>query len=93
MWTTLNERPLRGTGPVGLVDQRTARPHHGTGRADARLAEVIQEVVAAETNASTGRYRRDRGGCASAGHRHRGGPGPALDERRAAGAAYRLLLP
>lgn len=31
------------------------------------------------------------GGCASAGHRHRGGPGPVLDDGILAGAAYRLL--
>jgi hypothetical protein len=38
-----------------------------------------------------GRYCRGRGGCASAGHRHRGSPGPGLDERHPGNSSSRLL--
>ncbi|MEV0730573.1 hypothetical protein [Polymorphospora sp. NPDC050346] len=85
-------------GLWGLVDQRTERPYHGTGRADARLVEVIQEVVAAETNASTGRDRRCPGTAAIEAVVHllataiEKGRGPPSMSGVLAGAAYRLLL-
>ena len=41
-------------GLWGLVDQRAARQSAATGRADARLVAVIRDLVAAETDASTG---------------------------------------
>lgn len=45
-------------GLWGLVDQRTTRLADTTGRADARLVTIIEEVVAAETPASTGTRSR-----------------------------------
>lgn len=41
-------------GLWGLVDQRAVRTWEATGRADARLVEVIRQVVAGETDTSTG---------------------------------------
>jgi putative transposase len=45
-------------GLWGLVDQRAARTFDAAGRADARLVEVLREVIAAETDASTGTRSR-----------------------------------
>jgi putative transposase len=42
----------------GLVDQRAARTFEVTGQADARLVEVLRELIAAETDASTGTRSR-----------------------------------
>jgi putative transposase len=41
-------------GVWGLVDRRAVRTWEVTGRADARLVEVIQQVVGGETDTSTG---------------------------------------
>lgn len=45
-------------GLWGLVDQRTARRLEGLGRADARLVEAVREVIAEQTDASTGTRSR-----------------------------------
>ncbi|MET7952137.1 Mu transposase C-terminal domain-containing protein [Micromonospora sp. NPDC005324] len=45
-------------GLWGLVDQRAARAYQRTGRADARLVEVLREVIAEQTDASTGTRSR-----------------------------------
>lgn len=45
-------------GLWGLVDQRAVRTWEVTGRADARLVAVIREVLAAETDISTGTRSR-----------------------------------
>jgi transposase InsO family protein len=45
-------------GLWGLVDHRATRTWESTGRADARLVEVIREVIAAETDLSTGTRSR-----------------------------------
>jgi putative transposase len=45
-------------GLWGLVDQRTARPLEGLGRADTRLVEAVREVIAEQTDASTGTRSR-----------------------------------
>jgi transposase InsO family protein len=45
-------------GLWGLVDQRTVRLNEATGRVDARLVTVIQELVDAETDTSTGTRSR-----------------------------------
>ncbi|WP_214367033.1 Mu transposase C-terminal domain-containing protein [Pseudonocardia sp. H11422] len=45
-------------GLWGLVDQRAARTFDVAGQADARLVEVLRELIAAETNASTGTRSR-----------------------------------
>jgi putative transposase len=45
-------------GLWGLVDQRAARVFDVVGQADARLVEVLQELIAVETNLSTGTRSR-----------------------------------
>lgn len=45
-------------GLWGLVDQRATRTFDVAGQADARLVAVVREVIAAETNASTGTRSR-----------------------------------
>jgi transposase InsO family protein len=45
-------------GLWGLVDQRAARTFDVAGQADARLVEVLRELIAAETDASTGTRSR-----------------------------------
>ncbi|GIE92817.1 transposase [Paractinoplanes rishiriensis] len=45
-------------GLWGLVDQRAARAFDGTGRADARLVEAAREIIAEQTDASTGTRSR-----------------------------------
>ncbi|MEV7708279.1 Mu transposase C-terminal domain-containing protein [Streptomyces sp. NPDC088270] len=45
-------------GVWGLVDQRTTQTWEATGRADARLVAAVQEVLDAETHASTGTRSR-----------------------------------
>lgn len=45
-------------GLWGLVDQRAARTFDVAGQADARLLEVLRELIAAETDASTGTRSR-----------------------------------
>ncbi|MFJ3575386.1 Mu transposase C-terminal domain-containing protein [Streptomyces rubiginosohelvolus] len=45
-------------GLWGIVDQRVTRLADATGRADARLVEAIQEIIAAETPTSTGTRSR-----------------------------------
>ncbi|MFF3693792.1 Mu transposase C-terminal domain-containing protein [Streptomyces sp. NPDC002221] len=45
-------------GLWGLLDHRAARLSTATGRADARLVAAIEEVLATETNASTGTRSR-----------------------------------
>lgn len=45
-------------GLWGLVDQRAARTFDVAGQADARLIEVLRELIAAETDASTGTRSR-----------------------------------
>jgi transposase InsO family protein len=45
-------------GLWGLVDQRAARTFEATGQADARLVEVLRELITAETDASTGTRSR-----------------------------------
>jgi len=45
-------------GLWGLVDQRAARTFDVAGRADARLVDVLRELIAAETDASTGTRSR-----------------------------------
>jgi Mu transposase, C-terminal len=45
-------------GLWGLVDQRVVRTWEVTGRADARVVAAIREVIAAETNTSTGTRSR-----------------------------------
>jgi putative transposase len=45
-------------GLWGLVDQRAARTFDVAGQADARLVAVVRELIAAETNASTGTRSR-----------------------------------
>jgi hypothetical protein len=52
---TIESRRARYTaqGLWGLVDQRATRDWEATGRADARLVEVVREVIAEQTNAST----------------------------------------
>jgi putative transposase len=45
-------------GLWGLVDQRATRTYEATGRADVRLVEAAREVIAEETNASTGTRSR-----------------------------------
>jgi putative transposase len=45
-------------GLWGLVDQRAARAFDGTGRADARVVEAAREIIAEETDASTGTRSR-----------------------------------
>jgi putative transposase len=45
-------------GLWGLVDQRAARLVDVAGQADARLVEVLQELIAVETNVSTGTRSR-----------------------------------
>lgn len=63
-----------GQGLWGLVDQRAARSFDVAGHADARLLEVLRELIAAETDASTGtRSRLIRRAVALVEQRH--GPG------------------
>jgi hypothetical protein len=45
-------------GLWGLVDQRATRDWEATGRADARLVEVVREVIAEQTSISTGTRSR-----------------------------------
>ncbi|WP_234392920.1 hypothetical protein [Amycolatopsis sp. AA4] len=45
-------------GLWGLVDQRAARTFDVAGQADARLLDVLRELIAAETDASTGTRSR-----------------------------------
>ncbi|MEQ4305529.1 hypothetical protein ABNF97_29800 [Plantactinospora sp. B6F1] len=45
-------------GLWGLVDQRTARTLEGLGRTDARLVGAVREVIAEQTDASTGTRSR-----------------------------------
>jgi hypothetical protein len=45
-------------GLWGLIDQRAAREHAVTGRADARVVAAVREALAAETNTSTGTRSR-----------------------------------
>ncbi|VAZ69577.1 hypothetical protein LAUMK40_05740 [Mycobacterium kansasii] len=45
-------------GLWGLIDQRAAREHAVTGRADARVVAAIRETLAAETDTSTGTRSR-----------------------------------
>lgn len=45
-------------GLWGLADQRAARTFEITGQVDARVIEVLREVIAAETDASTGTRSR-----------------------------------
>lgn len=45
-------------GLWGLIDQRAAREHAVTGRADARVVAAVREVLAAETDTSTGTRSR-----------------------------------
>lgn len=45
-------------GLWGLVDQRATRDWEATGRADARLVEVVREVIAEQTLTSTGTRSR-----------------------------------
>lgn len=45
-------------GLWGLVDQRAARTFDVAGQADARLVEVLHEMIAAETDLSTGTRSR-----------------------------------
>ncbi|MDQ1738251.1 MAG: putative transposase [Pseudonocardiales bacterium] len=45
-------------GLWGLVDQRAVRTWDAAGRADARLVEMVREVIAAETDVSTGTRAR-----------------------------------
>jgi len=45
-------------GLWGLVDQRAARTFEATGQTDARLVEVLRELITAETDASTGTRSR-----------------------------------
>ncbi|GGP84486.1 hypothetical protein [Saccharothrix coeruleofusca] len=49
---------LEAQGLWGLVDQRAARTFDVTGQADARLVEVLREMIAAETDLSTGTRSR-----------------------------------
>jgi len=57
---TVQERRARyaSQGLWGLVDQRATRVWEVTGQADARLVAVIQEIVAGETDLSTGTRSR-----------------------------------
>ncbi len=57
---TVQERRARyaAQGLWGLVDQRATRVWEATGHADARLVEVIREVIAGETDLSTGTRSR-----------------------------------
>jgi transposase InsO family protein len=57
---TIEGRRARYTaqGLWGLVDQRATRDWDATGRADARLVEVAREVIAEQTNTSTGTRSR-----------------------------------
>ncbi|WP_211346719.1 Mu transposase C-terminal domain-containing protein [Actinokineospora cianjurensis] len=57
---TIEGRRARYTaqGLWGLVDQRAARTFEVAGQADARLVEVLRELIAAETDASTGTRSR-----------------------------------
>ncbi|NLU78793.1 transposase [Micromonospora sp. HNM0581] len=59
-YRTIENRRLRYTaqGLWGLVDQRAVRTWEVAGRADARLVEVAREVIAAQTDASTGTRSR-----------------------------------
>ncbi|MDQ2739581.1 MAG: integrase, partial [Actinomycetota bacterium] len=45
-------------GLWGLVDQRAAREWEATGRVDARVVTVVRELIAAETDTSTGTRSR-----------------------------------
>lgn len=61
-------------GLWGLVDQRAARTFDVAGQADARLVEVLRELIAAETNSSTGtRSRLMRRATKLVEHRHGAG--------------------
>jgi putative transposase len=57
---TVENRRLRyaAQGLWGLVDQRATRDWEATGRADARLVEVVREVIAEQTPISTGTRSR-----------------------------------
>jgi transposase InsO family protein len=57
---TIEARRARYTaqGLWGLVDQRATRDWEATGRADARLVEVVREVIAEQTHVSTGTRSR-----------------------------------
>ena len=45
-------------GLWGLVDQRATREWESTGRVDARVVAAVREVIAAETDTSTGTRSR-----------------------------------
>ncbi len=78
-------------GRVGRLPgdpQGTGRVPHGMVPADGGAGGRAPPRPAGTAD---GRYRRDRGGCASAGHRHRGGPGPVLDDGILADTSYRPL--
>jgi putative transposase len=57
---TIESRRARylAQGLWGLVDQRAVRAWEATGRADARLVDALREVIAAETDTSTGTRSR-----------------------------------
>jgi len=57
---TVEKRRARyaAQGLWGLVDQRATRDWEVTGRADARLVEVVREVIAEQTGTSTGTRSR-----------------------------------
>jgi transposase InsO family protein len=59
-WRTVARMRARyaSQGLWGLVDQRDARRLNGIGRADPRLVAVAREVIAAETETSTGTRSR-----------------------------------
>jgi transposase InsO family protein len=59
-YRTVENRRLRyaAQGLWGLVDQRAVRPWEVTGRADARLVEAVREIIAEQTDASTGTRSR-----------------------------------
>ncbi|MBT8227487.1 MAG: DDE-type integrase/transposase/recombinase [Dactylosporangium sp.] len=59
-YRTVENRRLRyaAQGLWGLVDQRAVRPWEMTGRADARLVEAVREIIAEQTDASTGTRSR-----------------------------------